>query len=63
MSYYRDNYITSVDSGVSATKWDFSDQINNLKKEEIKEESILLIEALMRLFSSHILIGCKEMAR
>ena len=62
MNYYRDNYITPVDSGVSATKWDFSDQINNLKKEEIKGESILLIEALMRLFSSHILIGCKEMA-
>ena len=43
------------------------DPLNSLRKEEIKEVGILLIEALIRLFiylfSSLISIGCKEMAR
>ena len=44
------DYITPVDSGVSATQWDFSYPTNNLQKEEIKRGEILLIEALIRLF-------------
>ena len=57
------DYITPVDSGVSATQWDFSYPTNNLQKEEIKRGEILLIEAfIINLFGRLILIGCKEIA-
>ena len=52
------DYITPVDSGVSATQWDFSYPTNNLQKEEIKRGEILLIEALIRLFIYLVVSSC-----
>ena len=60
------NYITPVDSGVSATQWDFSYPTNNLQKEEIKrarrDPFNRSFNSVIYLFSRLILIEYKEIA-